>query len=100
MASLIRLPLPKGQKSIQTHIEALLDASVTLADELTNWHMKLHLKRRQVLWPKQADEKLTEMDRKIRNDADSAEVERDYEFMKQLKKLADYKLDFLKTLVP
>lgn len=58
----------------------LEDLRFKLAELLTNKGWELAEKRRQVLWPKDKD--LTELDRKIRLEADTAQLERDYTLLK------------------
>lgn len=50
-----------------------------LSKEVVDLGQKLAERKRQVLWPK--DKEMTELDRKIRLDADVAQLERDYEFL-------------------
>lgn len=60
-------------------IEAISRLRYDLAVSLVDWQELLANKKRQVLWPK--DKELTEMDRKIRLDADISQIERGYSLL-------------------
>lgn len=60
-------------------IDAISRLRYDLAVSLVDWQELLANKKRQVLWPK--DKELTEMDRKIRLDADISQIERDYSLL-------------------
>lgn len=61
-------------------LEAILALRMELGVAVADTHLLLAAKKRQMLWPK--DKELTEMDRKIRLDADVGQIERDYILLK------------------
>lgn len=69
-------PLLQSKRPSKVKLRVLrLDLAVSLVD----WQQLLAEKKRQMLWPK--DKELTELDRKIRLDADTAQIERDYKLL-------------------
>lgn len=60
-------------------LDKIISLRYELAVAVADWNKLLAEKRRQMLWPK--DKELTEMDRKIRLDADIAQIERDYKLL-------------------
>lgn len=58
-----------------------------LANEVTDAMQLLYEKRKQMLWPKDAEKGLTELDRSTRLNGDVAILERDYQFLLRLETL-------------
>lgn len=77
----LREPLPLAQEDLEMHIiglEALrFGVAVATADQL----QLLYEKRKQMLWPKDADKSKTELDRSTHLNADVAVIERDYRLL-------------------
>lgn len=55
----------------------------------------LYEKRKQMLWPKDAEKGLTELDRTTRLNADVAVLERNYQFLARLEELVDNRIDLV-----
>lgn len=67
------------------------DLSLAIADQ-----MKLvYEKRKQMLWPKDMDKGLTELDRTTRLNGDLAQLERDWEFLKMIEAQVELRLLYL-----
>lgn len=67
-----------------------------LADKKNEWLQMLHEKENQMLWPKDKDK--TELDRRVMLNASVAVIRRDYEFLKDLDRLVEQRIELFKVL--
>ena len=86
-ADWVREPIRVSKKELSELIHDLQGVLLTLDESIADYTKKLAEGRRAMLWPKDVEKGLTEMDRKIRNDADVAPIERDLIFMKKIEVL-------------
>ena len=69
-----------------------------LAEKKNEWLQKLHERENQMLHPK--DKELTELDRKTMLNASVAVIRRDYEFLKDLDRIVEQRIELFKILTP
>lgn len=86
----LRVPIPKDD--LEDHIIGLEALRFELATQLVDSMMLLYQKRKQMLWPKDAEKGMTELDRTTRLNGDVAILERDYKFLQRLEELIDSRL--------
>lgn len=88
-------PIPTtGRVKYAIGLEATL---YELAQQRTEWLMKLHNAENQLLYPK--DKEMTELDRKTRLNGSVSLIRRDYDFLVALEEMAKARLDFIKLLL-
>lgn len=95
-ATLLRKPLTFNEEQIETYIIELDAIRYDVAEAIANQQRLLYEKRKQMLWPKDAEAKLTELDRTIRLNGDVASIERDYKFLELIWVMLEQKLEFSK----
>lgn len=88
----LRCPLPRAQEDLETYIIELDALRFDLAQERVDKLQLLYQKRKQMLWPKDTIDKLTELDRTTRLNGDMAPLERDYQFLIRIEELVDARL--------
>lgn len=76
----------------------LSDIRFPLAEEKVKMLRLVYEKRKQMLWPKDAEKGLTELDRTTRLNGDLAPLEADYEFIKTIELLIEQRLELIKLL--
>jgi hypothetical protein len=79
------------QKITKQNVIALEALRLELAIALVDKAQELAERRKQMLWPK-GEEKMTEMDRKIRLDADTAQIERDYNLLARVEAIVSERI--------
>lgn len=89
----LRQALPRAQEDLEAHVIGLDSLRFDLAKERADAMQSLYEKRKQMLWPKDVDAKLTELDRNTRLNADVAILERDYQFLVRLEDLVEARVD-------
>lgn len=67
-----------------------------LAEKKNEWLQKLHERENQMLHPK--DKELTELDRKTMLNASVAVIRRDYEFLRDLDRIVEQRIELFKVL--
>jgi hypothetical protein len=92
VGELLRVPLPRAQEDLEAHVIGLEALRYDLAEATSNSLQMLYQKRKQMLWPKDAEKNLTELDRTTRLNGDVAILERDYQFLSRLEALVDSRL--------
>jgi hypothetical protein len=101
VGELLRQPLPTTEKDLRAHLVQLEALRFDLAQATTDAMQTLYEKRKQMLWPRDAEKGLTELDRTTRLNGDIAPLERDYQFLLRIESLIDGRLKlamrFLKT---
>lgn len=90
----LQQPIPKA---VKPYVEELESVRFKLAEARADAMQLLYEKRRQMLWPKDTAEKLTELDRTTRLNGDVAVLERDYQFLNRLEKLLDDRIELAVT---
>lgn len=93
VGAFLREPLPRIPEDLEAHIIGLDALRFELAQATADWLKLLYDKRRQMLWPKDTDKKMTELDRNVHLHADVSVIERDYHFLEALTKLVEQRLD-------
>lgn len=93
----LRKPLPL--EDLESHIIGLDALRFELSESRVNSMKILYEKRKQMLWPKDTIEKLTELDRTTRLNGDVATLERDYQFLQRLETLVDERIKLALTLL-
>lgn len=86
---------PIDMKAWKTQLVSLEALQFELAEATVDQMKMLYQSRKQVLWPKDFDKKLTELDRTTRLNADAAVIERDYRLLKRVQELVDSRLDLI-----
>lgn len=89
--------MPTGQKKLIDELVSLEACRYELAKYVTEWHMLLTNKRRQVLHPKDKD--FTELDRTVMMDANVSVIRQDYEFLVKLEELVRDRIELGKLLL-
>lgn len=82
--------LPHTHDDLVEHIELLLSVQMMLAQQTSEWLVRLYDMRRRTLWPKDKDK--TELDRKTLMDAATAQVEADYQLLTKLEDITKERL--------
>lgn len=95
----LRNPLPRAREDLEAHIIGLEGLRYDLAHDCVESMQVLYQKRRQMLWPKDAEKGLTELDRTTRLNGDVAILERDYQFLLRLEKLVEDRLTLAMKLI-
>lgn len=93
IGKLLRKPLPRAAEDLDTYMIELDAARPELAEAVVDCMRLLHEKRKQLLWPKDAEKGLTELDRQTRLDGDIAPIERDYQFLLKLERLVEHRIN-------
>lgn len=93
VGELLRQPLSKE------NLIALDAIRYDLANERVKAMELLYVKRKQMLWPKDAEKGLTELDRTTRLNGDIAPLERDYQFLTRLETLVDSRIELALALL-
>ena len=81
VAPLLRNPIPRAQEDLDTHIIELNAVQYAVAEACCDMLQLLWEKRKQFLWPKDAPQKMTELDRQTKLNGDTAILQRDYELL-------------------
>lgn len=97
VGELLRQEIPR--KDVRGYIERLEAVRYDLAEATARAMELVYVKRKQMLWPKDAEKGLTELDRTTRLNGDVAMLERDYAFLKRLETLVDDRLNLALTLL-
>lgn len=84
---------------MEAHIIGLEALRFDLAKEVADSMQLLYEKRKQMLWPKDAEKGLTELDRTTRLNGDVAILERDYQFLLRLESLVEARLNIGMSLL-
>lgn len=95
----LRQSLPRAQEDIESHVIGLDALKYDLAEATANSLRTLYEKRKQMLWPKDAEKSFTELDRTTRLNGDVAILERDYKFLCRLEELVDARLNLAMLLL-
>jgi hypothetical protein len=93
VGALLRQPLPRAQEDLEAHVIELEACRFDLAEATVNSLQLLYQKRKQMLWPKDAEKNLTELDRTTRLNGDVAILERDYAFLLRIEALIEGRLN-------
>jgi hypothetical protein len=99
VGELLRRPLSLAKEDLEQYVIDLDSTRFEIASSLTEQLQLLHEKRKQMLWPKDADKSLTELDRTTRLNADIAPIERDYQMLIRIEKLVDDKIQLALMLL-
>lgn len=83
---------PIFSEDVEEHIIGLDALRFDLAQAKVDAMKLLYEKRKQMLWPKDTVEKLTELDRTTRLNGDVSTLERDYQFLQRLETLVDERI--------
>lgn len=92
---LLRKPMSLADKDIEASIIELEAIRYELAEEKANTQKLLYEKRKQMLWPKDAEKNFTELDRTTRLNGDVASISRDNEFLGLIWIMVGERLEFL-----
>lgn len=95
----LRHPLPRAQEDLEAHVIGLEALRYELAEACVDAMQLLYEKRRQMLWPKDAEKGLTELDRTTRLNGDVAILERNYQFLLRVEALVEQRLSLGITLL-
>jgi hypothetical protein len=95
----LRQPLPRAQEDLEAHLIGLEALRHDLAKETVDAMELLYTKRKQMLWPKDAEKGLTELDRTTRLNGDVAPLEKDYQFLLRLEALVEARLSLALSLL-
>lgn len=95
----LRQPLPRAQEDLEAHVIGLDALRFQLAQVTTDSLQTLYQKRKQMLWPKDAEKSLTELDRTTRLNGDVAVLERDYQFLLRIEALVESRLNLALMLL-
>lgn len=95
----LHLSLPRASEDLEVTIINLDGLRIGLAEAIAQMHRFIYEKRKQMLWPKDADKGLTDLDRKIRLDGDLAAFESDYQFLQRLDNLVEQKITLATILL-
>lgn len=93
----LREPIPKID--IEDHIIGLEALRFELAKSTVEQLKLLQDKRKQLLWPKDMEKGLTELDRTTRLNADVSIINKDYEFLLRLETLVEWRLNCCLQLI-
>jgi hypothetical protein len=96
---LLRKPLSLAQEDLEQFLIDMDSIRYDIASATTEQLQLLHEKRKQMLWPKDADKSLTELDRTTRLNADIAPIERDYQMLIRIEKLVEDKIQLALMLL-
>jgi hypothetical protein len=99
VGAILRLPLPRAQEDLEAHIIELEAHRFDLAQATVDALKLLYEKRKQMLWPKDAEKNLTELDRTTRLNGDVAILERDYQFLLRIESLVEARLGLAMMLL-
>lgn len=99
VGDILRLPLPRAREDIEAHVVELEKLRVPLAEAVVDAGRLVAEKRLQALWPKDAEKKLTELERTVRLEGDIAVYERDYQFLLRLEKFIEQRLTVIITIL-
>jgi len=69
-----------------------------LVELIVDKGQELAERRKQMLWPK-GEEKMTELDRKIRLDADTAQIERDYQLLVKVEQVISERIQLARVFL-
>jgi hypothetical protein len=89
---LVRDPLPRAAEDIDTHLVDLEAIHFELAVAIADQQRLVYEKRKQMLWPKDAEKGLTEMDRQVRLNADVAPLERDLLLLTKIESMLEQRM--------
>lgn len=94
----LRKPIPTTQKDLKLHVIGLDALRYDLAEACYDSMQTLYQKRKQMLWPKDVEKGLTELDRNTRLNGDVAVLERDYHFLLKLQDLVESRIELALSL--
>lgn len=98
VGSLLRKPFPRSTEDIEVAVMDLEDIKYDLAEAVTDHMRLLYEKRKQMLWPKDAEKNLTELDRTVRLSGDVAVIERDYQLLCKIEQLVNDRIAIILAL--
>lgn len=99
IGSILRQPLPLAHEDLEGAVIGLEAYRFALAEATVDAMRLLYEKRKQMLWPKDAEKNLTELDRTTRLNGDVAMLERNYAFLTRLEALVDARLNLSMLLL-
>jgi hypothetical protein len=88
----LRSPMPLAQEDLEGHMIGLEALRYELAQATVDQLQLLYQKKKQMLWPKDAEKGMTELDRNTRLNADVSIIDRDYQFLLRLEPLVEFRL--------
>ena len=92
LGRVMRRNIPKAGEDLELYIRSLDSLKFELAESTANQKRLLYEKRKQMLWPKDSEKGLTELDRSVRLNGDLAILERDMWFLERLNELVEQRL--------
>lgn len=95
----LQQPLPLAQEDLRQHLIGLESMRYQLAEAIADQIKLVYDKRKQMLWPKDADKGLTELDRNTRLNADVSVMERDKEFLLRIEEMVLFRLNMGMLLI-
>ena len=98
VGEILKKPIPYAPEDLDEYVRELLGIRVELAESVVEWGCLVAEKRKQMLWPKDAETKLTELDRTVRLEGDIAFIEKDYKFLVMLEKYIEQQLTMIVAL--
>jgi len=98
LGELLRESIPVGNKALEAHMRAVEALRFELAQSTSDWTVELYLARKNMLWPKDFDKKLTELDRTTRLHADTGVIEKDLLMLSKLEILVAERLQLISLL--
>lgn len=88
----LREPLPLAQEDLEAHMIGLEALRYDLAQATSDQLRLVYDKKKQMLWPRDMEKGLTELDRTTRLNADVSLIDRDYQFLLRLEALVEFRL--------
>lgn len=88
----LRNPMPLAQEDLEAHMIGIEALRYELARATVDQLKLLYDKKKQMLWPKDAEKGMTELDRNTRLNADVSVIDRDYQFLLRLEPLVEFRL--------
>lgn len=99
LGKVLRLPVPRASEDLEEHLVLLDSLRVDLATAACDHMRLLHEKRKQMLWPKDFDKKMTELDRTTRLNGDVAIIERDYRLLERIEGILEGRMALALSLL-
>ena len=88
----LREPLSLFQEDLHNQMIGLESLRYGLTEATVDQLKLLYDKKKQMLWPKDSEKGLTELDRTTRLNADVSIIDRDYQFLLRLEPLVEFRL--------
>lgn len=95
----LRISLPGAREDLEESIRVLDVIRVELAHAIADHQKLLYEKRKQYLWPKDAEKGLTELDRTTRLNGDLAALEADWTLLNALNEILEQKITLALVLI-